>query len=92
MERKSREISWTYVPNKGLLTKYGVKDILTIKDAFVKIMQFNDATSFNQRLDILVRREDGSSDYIKRRILSDYDEQEILEDFPGIKTSHKYSV
>lgn len=91
MERV-RKVTWTYVKGKGILEKYGVQDVLSIKDAFVKIVQFNDVASFRQRLDILVRRNDGSTDYYKKRILSDLDENKIKLDFPDIKTVMKFDI
>lgn len=88
---KNRSVTWTYVKSKNVLSNYGVKNLFTIKDAFVKIIQFNNVTSYSQRLDILIRRLDGTTEYIKRRILSDIDEIEIKNNFPDIKTAMKFN-
>ena len=88
----NRDSAWTFVTNIKNLSKYGVKNISTISKAYVKIMEFNNVTSFNQRLDILVRRLDGETEYVKRKIISDFDEWEIKEDFPKIKTIKKIGL
>ena len=87
-----RDSAWTYVTNLSILSKYGIKRLDTVAKAYVKIMEFNNVTSFNQRLDILVIRIDGDTEYVKRKIISDFDEWEIKEDFHNIKTIKKIGL